>query len=548
MKTEAPYLRIDANPSGSPTAFFPWILAAASAAGESHSSRGTGGSPRRNSSVPLGVSICCLLLLSLAPLSQAQEPTNEASVAVESGPVHRDNIVLFHSNAMLGKNETAQTVVVMFANAVIEGTVEDCLVVIGGSARITGKVKSDMVVIMGDADLGPKASVVGDAVVVMGGASVGPGATVGGDMVVIGGSLKADPTAQIKGERVEIAFLKIPGFMEIRQWLTQGLLMARPLPPGSIWMWGIAGVFALLYLLLNLIFPRPVQISVSALENRPVLSFAMGLLTLVLFGPLMLLLTVSVLGILTIPFLVCALVGCLFLGKVAVFRYVGHQIGRQLNLGFLAAPLPALVLGLVLVYLLYTVPVLGFLVWGITTPLGLGALVCATFGLLEPREKRLSPPTLSPGNPIVPGLTIAADASTPPSVNDISTLSRVGFWPRFAATFLDLLLVMFTLALFGTIEARVFFLVWAAYHIVMWTWRATTIGGIILRLKCVRLDGKPITFSVALVRSLTSFLSALPIFIGFFWASWDPERQSWHDKIAGTVIARMPTGTPLILI
>jgi uncharacterized RDD family membrane protein YckC len=48
--------------------------------------------------------------------------------------------------------------------------------------------------------------------------------------------------------------------------------------------------------------------------------------------------------------------------------------------------------------------------------------------------------------------------------------------------------------------------------------------------------------------SLTSFLSALPIFIGFFWASWDPERQSWHDKIAGTVIARMPTGTPLLVV
>ncbi len=34
--------------------------------------------------------------------------------------------------------------------------------------------------------------------------------------------------------------------------------------------------------------------------------------------------------------------------------------------------------------------------------------------------------------------------------------------------------------------------------------------------------------------------SALAMFLGFFWAGWDPEMQSWHDRIAGTIVVRVP--------
>jgi uncharacterized RDD family membrane protein YckC len=92
----------------------------------------------------------------------------------------------------------------------------------------------------------------------------------------------------------------------------------------------------------------------------------------------------------------------------------------------------------------------------------------------------------------------------------------------------------------------VFLIVWVAYHVGMWAWKGTTIGGIVLGIKVVRLDGKPIDFAVALVRSLSSFFSAFALFLGFFWAGWDRERQAWHDKIAGTVVVRAPRGVSLI--
>jgi len=51
---------------------------------------------------------------------------------------------------------------------------------------------------------------------------------------------------------------------------------------------------------------------------------------------------------------------------------------------------------------------------------------------------------------------------------------------------------------------------------------------------------------VAVVRALASLLSLAVIGLGFFWIAWDREKQAWHDKIAGTLVVRMPRGVSLI--
>jgi uncharacterized RDD family membrane protein YckC len=91
-----------------------------------------------------------------------------------------------------------------------------------------------------------------------------------------------------------------------------------------------------------------------------------------------------------------------------------------------------------------------------------------------------------------------------------------------------------------------FLFFWIAYHIGMWSWKGTTIGGVVCNLKVVRLDGRDADVSVCVVRGLASVFSALPLLLGFFWVGWTAERQSWHDKIAGTVIVRVPKGLSLI--
>jgi uncharacterized RDD family membrane protein YckC len=86
----------------------------------------------------------------------------------------------------------------------------------------------------------------------------------------------------------------------------------------------------------------------------------------------------------------------------------------------------------------------------------------------------------------------------------------------------------------------------AAYGALLWRFRGSTIGGIIFRLKVVRVDGKPMDWVTAIVRALACFLSLAFIGLGFIWIGFDPEKQGWHDKIAGTVVVKSPKGISLL--
>ena len=80
----------------------------------------------------------------------------------------------------------------------------------------------------------------------------------------------------------------------------------------------------------------------------------------------------------------------------------------------------------------------------------------------------------------------------------------------------------------------------AVYGAVMWKLRGSTIGGIVFDLRVVRLDGREIDWETAIIRALSCFLSLAVAGLGFFWIAFDGARQAWHDKIAGTVVVRVP--------
>jgi uncharacterized RDD family membrane protein YckC len=49
-----------------------------------------------------------------------------------------------------------------------------------------------------------------------------------------------------------------------------------------------------------------------------------------------------------------------------------------------------------------------------------------------------------------------------------------------------------------------------------------------------------------MVRALACFISLIALGLGFFWIAFDAEKQGWHDKIAGTVVVRLPKGQSLV--
>jgi uncharacterized RDD family membrane protein YckC len=133
-------------------------------------------------------------------------------------------------------------------------------------------------------------------------------------------------------------------------------------------------------------------------------------------------------------------------------------------------------------------------------------------------------------------------AAAPPVLPDALCYPKASFWERMGAGFLDLVLV----GILGSAVAHFAPLVMLAYFAGMWAWKGTTVGGIVLGLKVVRLDGQPLSFVVCLVRSLAAMFSAAFLFLGFFWIAWDSEQQGWHDKIAGSVVVKLPRSAPLI--
>jgi uncharacterized RDD family membrane protein YckC len=48
--------------------------------------------------------------------------------------------------------------------------------------------------------------------------------------------------------------------------------------------------------------------------------------------------------------------------------------------------------------------------------------------------------------------------------------------------------------------------------------------------------GGPIGYGRAVLRYIGKIISSIPCGLGFLWMLWDREKQTWHDKIATTVV------------
>lgn len=417
-------------------------------------------------------------------------------------------------------------------------------VVIGGDAILKeGETNHSIVVVMGDATID---GTVSELVCVLSNVKVGPTGNVKRRMVLVGGELDLHPDATFNG--FDGPKIVLPAWISegIRDWLRGGLLLGRPIAHQLGWVWAISGAFMLLYLLVAALVPRPVQSCVNTIEAKPLTSFLTGMIALILTGPLLGLLVVTVVGAIIVPFVLCGILAGIVVGRAAVFRCIGQQLIVQSSFGILQTPLIALAAGAILVMMLYAVPFIGFLVWGLVGTLGFGAAVLAALKALRSEMPRLDHAYPMAG---------AVSTDTPQTVSaaeSAALLPAAGFWIRLAATVLDALLIGMVILFVLNRHAhdglapKMFIPVWFTYHVVLWSWKSTTLGGIVLRLKVVRINGGPINFAVALVRSLAAFFSALVFCLGFFWVGWNRERQSWHDMIAGTVIVRMPPGTPMV--
>jgi uncharacterized RDD family membrane protein YckC len=279
-----------------------------------------------------------------------------------------------------------------------------------------------------------------------------------------------------------------------------------------------------------------------------------------------------------------------------MLAWLGGRLTGRPAAGPVGHPAFAVLVGGAVVLATYLVPVLGFLVYKLLGILGLGTVVYTLILAARARQaakdnhvNRTSaassggpassstaasassstapadtapPPSTGPADTGAHASTAAADttapapgsppgqppgpppaASAPPHVS--ASMPRAGFWIRMAALFLDLLLVGFVMSVLNHVF-HLHLIVLAAYGAVMWKLRGSTVGGIVFDLKVVRTDGRDIDWETAIVRALGCFLSLAVAGLGFIWIAFDGANQAWHDKIAGTVVVRVPKGVPLV--
>jgi uncharacterized RDD family membrane protein YckC len=470
------------------------------------------------------------MICPLAILAQ----TNDENADIKKTGNRRDQWVEIGKDVELMPGDSARVVVVIGGSAKIHGTVDEQVVVIGGNAEIDGQVGGDVVAVMGSAQLGPKAH-------------------IGGQLVTVGGTNYVAEGGKVVGEIVDVGSGMVPArFMKLRwltDWVSQCVFELRPLSLGVGWIWWIAGFFFLIYFLIAVLFPHPVQCCVEQISARPATTFAAGILAKLAVPILCLILCVTVLGIAVVPFLLVAICLTGLVGKAAVLEYIGGRICGAFGLSAGQRPLISFLIGAFLLTLLYLVPVIGLLTFCAFSWWGMGAGVTAVFVALRASRPPPATPSLVAAS-LAPTAT-AADSPPPistaamvPPLAPPSALAypRAGFWERMGAGFLDMVLVSLAAALVGPL----FCLVAIAYFAALWSWKGTTVGGIVLNLQVVRLDGRPLNFLTALVRSLAAVFSIFVLFLGFFWIGWDRDKQGWHDKIAGTVVVRLPRSVSLV--
>src|SRR5258706_3214911 len=272
------------------------------------------------------------------PAAAAPAASSEADVDETDGEDsdsygnRRDNsIVAFSSDAVLKAGEAADEVVAIFGNATSDGAVARGVVAILGDARTTGPVGAEGVAILGNAYVNN--AVDKDVVAVGGTVELGPDAKIGHDVVAIGGTIKRDPAATIGGATQNISLGHIGGLEGLKTWIKSCVLLGRPLAFDSRlgWAWGIAAGFLALYLLLAFVARDAMQRCVATLERRPGRSLLAALIAIPVVPIAFLLLVMTVIGIVAVPFLAFALLCASLFGKAVMLAWIGQLIVKPLT-------------------------------------------------------------------------------------------------------------------------------------------------------------------------------------------------------------------------
>jgi len=132
--------------------------------------------------------------------------------------------------------------------------------------------------------------------------------------------------------------------------------------------------------------------------------------------------------------------------------------------------------------------------------------------------------------------------------NVMTNNHKAGFWVRFTAILIDLIIIWVAVKLVVEVFIRAgayvpfeftFVLSLLIYSALSIGWRGCTIGKALCGLVVQSSKGGPAGYFRALFReTICKLLSAVVLFLGFIWIAFSRKKRGWHDYIAATIVVQ----------
>jgi uncharacterized RDD family membrane protein YckC len=165
----------------------------------------------------------------------------------------------------------------------------------------------------------------------------------------------------------------------------------------------------------------------------------------------------------------------------------------------------------------------------------------------QPPINNSIPPVVPVQQPVVTTVPVPP----PPAPVASTTAQYASFGRRLLAIFIDFIVIMFiSMAInlpfslfmpdFSYIGSSIGYGCSLFYYVYFIGSRGQTLGKMALGIKVVKTDGSPVGYLNAFLREVVGkFISGLVFGLGWLWMLWDVRKQTWHDKIANTIVLKI---------
>ena len=176
-------------------------------------------------------------------------------------------------------------------------------------------------------------------------------------------------------------------------------------------------------------------------------------------------------------------------------------------------------------------------------------------------ERRSLPLDIGAPGPSWPGAGASSEQASTPALRPVRAeaphveiggveLELAGFGRRAAGFLIDSLLIWIAATVFAvligldptapSIEGQILPLIFRVGYSWPWNTIGWSPGKRVVGLRIVKKGGGPPGASSGFGRSVGALVSDLVLGLGYLWALWDPNNQTWHDKLVGTYVVIAP--------